>query len=1239
MKRFELVAGTSSKFWEVSVSGSDLTVRFGRIGTSGQTKTKALASAAAAEKERDKLIKEKTGGGYKEVTVAAGATLAPVKTEPRETSAKQTPVAESPVEQPAPSQPAVAKVAEVAPAPAPSKDIEWPTGGFQWTAELRKSLPIVRGINVPPLPALQSSPLEPFEFKDEKYLSAGNMQALASAAGRPWTYWGAAGSRERITTESLRQADHEFWLEMFAQTLCAFQPKGMDWVISCGRSLHGIAFMLEVTLEMWAIMSKNPRYYPTQLFGDLRHAIAAADDAEYAAALAVATKVRAAGNSEHLMPTAYLFPHLTEWVLEAMERKLDSTDLVLAQSVIPPEALYAHLHSKQWYLYYLAGALLLQAHLHGERAFDLLALALKKAGDRDNIERALRLLTAMRVPQLIEVLVDRIESKEVRAALDKEAERYPAAVLQTCLQKWLANSDRSLEGWLVRLALRKQEAAQSALATLDAGGRAKFEALLAALNRTDADPASLPELLRNPPWLQKRKAQELPTLTLQQLPVTDTLQWSQSELQQHAGFKPNSYALNNKPANEPQDHYLLKFLDIAPTSFERILRGEPFRPEDQQTREYRRGYVLEHVMLLPEKVVLSLWNSFPAQGWYSWSDHNTPAILALLARHGLKALPGFLAYAQANTLEGLTIAAKIDSAALAPMALHALRNLKKAKSIAAQWISAHPRTTAIVALPVAFGTPREERDNARFGLRWLMQNGFENVARDVANEYGAEGAAALQALLDADPLLVLPAKMPKIPPFFVPASFRRPELPDGGALPVSACEYIGNMLTISRLDAPYPGIQIVRETCTSASLAEFAWDLFEAWLASGAPSKEGWAFQALGLLGNDETARRLTPRIREWPGEAAHARAVTGLDILAAIGTDAALMHLNAIAAKVKFKGLQDKAREKIDAIAEARGLTAAELADRLVPDLGLDEDGRLKLDFGPRQFYASFDETLKPLVRDAQGTRLKDLPKPNKSDDAALAEAATERYKQLKKDAKSIASVQLIRLELAMIARRRWSAADFKLFFVDHPLTRHLSARLVWGVYRDGQMVTAFRVAEDWTLADDQDSLYELPSDATVGIAHVLEMPQPLQAAFGQIFADYEILQPFRQLGRETYALTENELRGTELTRFKDKFVATGSVMGLINRGWERGAAQDGGWVGHFSKPIDDQYEVQIELDPGTVVGDVSYEPKQRIPSVMFRKSGTWDQHGLVKFSKLDPVLASEVLRDLELMAPFAGE
>ena len=68
-RRFEFVGGTSSKFWEVSVSGASVTVRYGRIGTLGQSQTKSLADAAAAERHVEKLISEKIGKGYKETAV------------------------------------------------------------------------------------------------------------------------------------------------------------------------------------------------------------------------------------------------------------------------------------------------------------------------------------------------------------------------------------------------------------------------------------------------------------------------------------------------------------------------------------------------------------------------------------------------------------------------------------------------------------------------------------------------------------------------------------------------------------------------------------------------------------------------------------------------------------------------------------------------------------------------------------------------------------------------------------------------------------------------------------------------------------------------------------------------------------------------------------------------------------------------------------------------------------------
>ena len=66
MRHFEYVEGTSSKFWEISVSGCEVTVRYGRIGAAGTSKTKEHTDAQAARREADKLIAEKTGKGYVE---------------------------------------------------------------------------------------------------------------------------------------------------------------------------------------------------------------------------------------------------------------------------------------------------------------------------------------------------------------------------------------------------------------------------------------------------------------------------------------------------------------------------------------------------------------------------------------------------------------------------------------------------------------------------------------------------------------------------------------------------------------------------------------------------------------------------------------------------------------------------------------------------------------------------------------------------------------------------------------------------------------------------------------------------------------------------------------------------------------------------------------------------------------------------------------------------------------------
>lgn len=72
---FEFKDDKSSKFWEITQTGSTVTVRYGKTGTNGQTQEKVFDDVSAASRHVAKLITEKTGKGYLEVGSTSSATI------------------------------------------------------------------------------------------------------------------------------------------------------------------------------------------------------------------------------------------------------------------------------------------------------------------------------------------------------------------------------------------------------------------------------------------------------------------------------------------------------------------------------------------------------------------------------------------------------------------------------------------------------------------------------------------------------------------------------------------------------------------------------------------------------------------------------------------------------------------------------------------------------------------------------------------------------------------------------------------------------------------------------------------------------------------------------------------------------------------------------------------------------------------------------------------------------------
>jgi predicted DNA-binding WGR domain protein len=581
----------------------------------------------------------------------------------------------------------------------------------------------------------------------------------------------------------------------------------------------------------------------------------------------------------------------------------------------------------------------------------------------------------------------------------------------------------------------------------------------------------------------------------------------------------------------------------------------------------------------------------------------------------------------------------------------------KAPKAAKDWLEENLAFSIPGVMPVAAGKGKLA-DAAIDFLRGAKRHGQEAAIREALKAAPAAVERVTREVLDYSEKTYEPLDDKSTPKALaaavaaVPSRKGKPSGVDVTALPAVLAgerrlndEQVAALLAVLRegkSDAPL--IEALKEQATRESLDTFIWSIFEAWLLEGAPPKEKWKMIALGLLGSDAVALKLTPLIRQWPGENQHARAVVGLECLRAMGSDTALMCLNGIAQKLKFQGLKNKAKELMEAIAKDKGLKREELEDRIVPDCELDERGTRIFDFGPRQFRLVLGPELKPMVKDAEDKLRPDLPAPTSKDDSKKAAAAVEEWKLLKKQVREVAKLQALRLEQAMVTGRRWSPEQFKLLLVDHPLMTNLARLLIWAGYdKTGNVACTFRVSDEREILDSADKPISLKTIAAVGIPHPLELEDEDMTAWGQVLGDYEIIPPFDQLGRAVHGLEKAEIGEDSLDRFGKLQVPGASLAGGLDRnGWVRGDLQDHGDFHYHTKVFTAAGIVAVvEYDPGLWVGGMAEAEDQEITDCYFFKGNENreepSEKNRLKLGKVPPLVISEVLRDLTALSAKA--
>ena len=705
----------------------------------------------------------------------------------------------------------------------------------------------------------------------------------------------------------------------------------------------------------------------------------------------------------------------------------------------------------------------------------------------------------------------------------------------------------------------------------------------------DVPAGRVPALLASPPWVGYRRPKPV-TVSVESSPTPVCTRWRAGERQRWTQTAPR--------------------YPIGP--------GSGWQAHIEADLRHPRGLRVETFSQAPVEMIRPYLHG--AQPGFVWRA--LPDLQRILGRFDTEAIGYVLAAVRSKPVGHIEALLPVEGGEIAAlMATWCTRRTTRAA--AQQWLERHAPTAAHDLIPAAVGTPGPPRAAAETALLYLHSIGWGDTVRSAAAGYGREAAEVIDTLLTTDPVLRLPARMPALP------SWLRPELlpalhARGGddALPLDAVTNLCLMAALCQPDVVYAGIEQVIGELDAPTLAQWARAVFEQWRHAGYPAAQGWILTLQALVGDDDTVTMLSPLIRSWPGQSAHTRAVAGLDALAQIGTDTALLHLHAISEKLKFPALKTAAQDKIEQIAVDLGLTTDQLGDRLVPTFDLDTPDALHLNYGPRSFTFDFDEHLRPILYDATGRVRKTLPKPAAGDDPDLAPTAYARFTALRKNLKPVAGDQIARLEQAMVTRPRWTTIEFTDFFVDHPLLIHLVRRLVWGIYTPTgeQLRAAFRISDDDTFLDLDDIVVSAGDEEVIGLVHPCELGATLTAWRTR----FEIAQPFEQLHRTVHQATGPDRTDLRLTRFERLHVPAAALIGLERNGWVREEPADAGMQISTSRTLPSG-TVTVSFSPGISVGAPTMFPDQYLVdiSVNPRPLGHWHR-----------VDTSETLRDLTDLA-----
>ena len=1213
VRRFEFKQGTSSKFWEISLEDRQVHVRFGRIGTDGQRSDKKLASPAHASKEHGKLVAEKLKKGYVEaesvlpVIVNAGpvSTMVDRNTQP--------PSAES---KPGPGLSDAERVLleqdlerlKVHDAGLPQRALKYvlENEDEDVLAVLSRTKDSLEGLRLGAAFALdQKSPRAEF-FRILQSRDVGLLLRLAKvyeAAARvqvfPW--WPGTKAQDgwlRGFLTEAGQVSRGVYPERprpcpvldstLIEEMLTLDGKGADGLV------HAALFAELKRIEGEALFAQVPGFAESAL----RHAHV----------------VREAMADKDPSRRAHTLDVMARYGIDPAPFAGEMVDLGVGSSKRVREGAEAHLHK-------IADSV--RSRLEGVAA----------NGTADARSHAVGLLARIGGARVVPFLERRLEAEPAKGTRDQ------------------------IENLLASLASASAPSESEPVSTISAhcpltpDAEAAFRACIEEINRIHE------ELGRGPNAVRRLPKQISPERVEEAVESLKSLVPGEKEGRYFLAF--DAYDTSIRKAlstflEHPDLHLihavrtLILFTCVWPGSEHDRTYG--FRGEvDRYLTVYRRRHPPPTTLRALADVLTALGLDdrrigrcyLRSSGYYygqpfPWGAEAVWPYFAErldLLETAFAARPGYLRYwggvERSRALDVLlmfpspppTLSATLWELALGPGKLdrpraqaaleravdrtpktvRALESKKaETRAIAAEWLGRQGDPSAIEPLTRAIDS--EVNENAR----GAMLTALELLGAPIEPYVNRE---ALQR--EARTGLASSDKSRRALAWFPFGDLPRVRWDDTGkTVPAAVLEWL--LLQSHKLATPDPGALLRRHTAAfrTSDRQALGGFILERWIAqdlSGASAIAHRGILAIPAAGCDGS---LVPSVSRYVRQNYGLRmpqCKALLQMLAWIDDPSVVQLLVSIATRFRTKGIQTEAKRLLEVMAEERGWSVEQLADRSIPTAGFAADGTLRLDYGPRQLVARIaGDGLALFGEDGQAIR--SLPEPRRGDDSDKAREAKALFEDARRELKTTLQLQKNRLYEALCTQRTWLFEDWERFLNRHPIVGRYCRRLAWMVVGEGSAVL-FRPLEDGSLTSLDDSPVVVETSQRVKIAHASLIAPDLCAAWREHFLDYEVEPLFQQLGRPVYRLSEGMKDDSDLRDFEGHLIESATLRGqALALGYERGPFEGHMWFQLYRKRFEGLALEALIYFSGT-------RPNESHPVALRRLS----------FAPLDPTRRSE--------------